>query len=174
MNKWEYKGFQASVEFSPQDNLIVGKIASIDSLVMFSAENVTDLHDEFVAAVDGYLEHCEDLGIQPQKPYKGSFNVRCGSELHRNMDQVAKCLGISLNEAVKRAFLDFVEKANQKDGSSRVLVIEGKREFPMSLQKVEMYEAGQYLGQGISMSSVGEEEQLAVLGRLHLRDQSRH
>lgn len=174
MNKWQYKGFQAAIEFSPQDDLIVGKIANIDSLVLFSADNVRDLHGEFVAAVDAYLEHCKDLGVEPQKPYKGSFNVRCGPELHRSLDQVAKRLGISLNEAVKRAFSDYVDKANQKEVSPRPLVMEGRREFAMSLQKVEMYEAGQYLQQGISMSTVGEEEQLVVLGRLRLREQSRH
>lgn len=174
MNKWQYKGFQAAIEFSPQDDLIVGKIANIDSLVMFSAENVSDLHAEFVAAVDGYLEHCKDLGVEPQKPYKGSFNVRCGPELHRTLDQLAKRIGISLNEAVKRAFSEYVDKTSQKEASPRSLVMDGRREFAMSVQKVEMYAAGQYLQQSISMSNVGEEEQLAVLGRLRLREQSRH
>ena len=30
-----------------------------------------------------YLEFCAETGKQPEKPFKGSFNVRIGADLHR-------------------------------------------------------------------------------------------
>lgn len=108
----EYKGFRAKVELSFEDGLIVGQVADIDSLIVFSAENLADLRTEFEAAIDGYLAHCEEAGVAPQKPYKGSLNVRCGSEIHKGMDALAKRRGVSLNDEIKRALAAHLKHAN--------------------------------------------------------------
>jgi len=49
---------------------------------------VASLRASFEAAIDDYLALCEEKGIEPDKPFKGSFNVRIGSQLHR---QAALC-----------------------------------------------------------------------------------
>lgn len=110
INNFEYKGFTASVEFTPEEGLLVGKIADIDALIMFSADNVSDLAKEFKASVDGFISHCEEAGIEPAKPYKGTFNVRIGPEAHRRIAKVAKATGVSLNEAMRRASEEFIER----------------------------------------------------------------
>jgi len=33
--------------------------------------------------VDDYLELCEEKGNEPERPFKGPFDVRTGSDLHR-------------------------------------------------------------------------------------------
>ena len=37
----------------------------------------------FEEAVDDYLELCKEEGKEPEKPFKASFNVRTGTDLHR-------------------------------------------------------------------------------------------
>lgn len=112
MSDFEHRGFTASIEFSMDDELLVGKISNIDALIMFSAENVKDLKSEFRAAVEEYISHCNEAGVEPCKPYKGTFNVRVGSELHRAVANVARRKGIALNDAIKQASIDYVERAN--------------------------------------------------------------
>jgi predicted HicB family RNase H-like nuclease len=41
--------------------------------------------------------------VQPERPFKGSFNVRIGSELHRKAALEASGRGISLNALVEDA-----------------------------------------------------------------------
>lgn len=68
-------------------------------------------HDEgdptFKEAVEDYLELCAEQGRQPDRPFKGSFSVRVGKELHRQAVLMARQQGLSLNafviEALKEA-----------------------------------------------------------------------
>lgn len=55
------------------------------------------LRSAFEEAVDDYLNLCRQEGRQPEQPFKGSFNVRMGSELHR---RAALC---AINQVVKEA-----------------------------------------------------------------------
>ena len=57
-----------------------------------------------------YIEDCKADGIQPEKSYKGSFNVRITPDLHRKVSLCAACKGISLNAAVEAAIQDYVGK----------------------------------------------------------------
>lgn len=141
MNDWTYKGFLASVEFSAEDNLLVGKIVGIDSLVLFSAENVANLKTEFKKAVDEYLDDCELLGVAPQLPFKGSFNIRPGADLHRRLHLVARKQKISLNEAVKRAIGDYVDKAEvaRKLGDKAEIFLRVDEGFSMHLRPGETF-----------------------------------
>jgi len=75
----------------------------IDDLVTFEADNAQELEANFHSAVDEYLETCEALGREPQKVYKGVFNVRIEPELHRKVYQEAVKAGVSLNSFVRQA-----------------------------------------------------------------------
>lgn len=57
--------------------------------------------------MDEYLADCKELGREPNQPFKGSFNVRIGSELHRKATIRAAEQGIKLNEFIKNS----IEKA---------------------------------------------------------------
>ena len=47
-----------------------------------------------------YLEICGKQGIEPERPLKGSFNVRIGPELHRKLALAAARKRISLNKYI--------------------------------------------------------------------------
>jgi len=46
---------------------------------------------------------------EPQKYYKGSFNVRISPEVHRKADLLAKSKRISLNKFVEKAISDSIK-----------------------------------------------------------------
>lgn len=108
-NVLEYKGYYSKVQFSSTDNVLHGKIEGIADLVTFESESCCDIENEFRAAVDDYLEFCEQIGKCPDKPYKGSFNVRIAPELHKRADVEAKKHGISLNQFVSDAITSYLK-----------------------------------------------------------------
>ena len=104
----KYKDQIGSVEFDFEDNCLHGQLLHISDLVTYEAETLEHLRREFEAAVDDYLDTCAELGVEANKPFKGSFNVRIGPELHKQITFKASELGISVNDAVTRAVSDFV------------------------------------------------------------------
>ncbi len=102
----EYKGYQGSVEFSAEDKVFFGKIDAIRDLVSFEGTDVAGLEKGFKEAVDDYLALCKEEGREPDKPYKGSFNVRTHSpEIHRRLASVAARKKLNLNAVAEEAFL---------------------------------------------------------------------
>jgi predicted HicB family RNase H-like nuclease len=98
-----YKGFIGSVHFSAEDEIFYGKIEAINDLIMFEGKTVQELKKNFHEAVDDYLETCKALGREPNKPFKGGFNVRISPEMHKKAIERATMLGISLNQLVQKA-----------------------------------------------------------------------
>jgi len=98
-----YKGYDGSVEFSDEDNILYGKVEGIRSLISFEGEDVNSLRKAFKEAVDDYLETCIVRKIEPEKPFKGSFNVRVGPVLHRKLSLLAVQKHTSINSMVKKA-----------------------------------------------------------------------
>ena len=82
-NTMEYKGYVGSVEFSEEDGLFYGKVMGIRALISYEGTTAHELVDDFHGAVEDYLALCEAEGKEPEKAYKGSFNVRISPELHK-------------------------------------------------------------------------------------------
>lgn len=99
----QYKGYFASVQFSAEDEVFFGKLLGINDLVSFEGTTVKELKDAFKEAVEDYLETCKELEKDPEKMYKGSFNVRIPSELHRQAALVSAGKNMSLNDFVRYA-----------------------------------------------------------------------
>ena len=102
-NILEYKGYYTKIEYSAEDKVLFGKIEGISDLVNFESESSETIENEFHAAVDDYLAFCKDLGKDPDKPYKGMFNVRVSPELHRMAAITADKRGETLNAFVAQA-----------------------------------------------------------------------
>lgn len=102
-NVLQYKDYLAAIEFSAEDEVFYGKILGIDDLVNFEGASVKELKKAFQDAVEDYLDTCKELGKEPNKTYKGTFNVRIGSELHKEAAIFAASHNISLNDFVKTA-----------------------------------------------------------------------
>ena len=107
-----YKGYIGSVHFSAEDEVFHGKIEAINDLIMFEGKSVKELKKAFYEAVDDYLKTCEKIGREPQKTFRGSFNVRIDPEIHRQIAIKAATAGISLNQFVQRALVRTVAGKN--------------------------------------------------------------
>lgn len=108
-DKLIYKNFIGSVHFSSDDNVFYGKIEGINDLVTFEADNVVGLRTAFKEACDDYLEICEQNNKKPFKSFKGSFNIRISSELHRKLNEKAIKLGLPINRLIQKAIEHEVE-----------------------------------------------------------------
>ena len=96
----KYKDYIASVDYSVDDKVFYGKLFGIDDYVDFFSENASEIENEFHKAVDDYLAFCKEIGKQPEKAYKGSFNIRISPELHRQLAIEATAENISLNQHI--------------------------------------------------------------------------
>lgn len=102
-NTFEYKGYIGSIEFSEEDTLFFGKVLGIRSLISYEGKNADELISDFHSAVDDYLAVCEAEGREPEKAYKGSFNIRISPELHKQLVVCATSRQMSLNSFVENA-----------------------------------------------------------------------
>lgn len=90
-----YKGYQGSVTW--EDGLLAIRVLHIDDLVIDHCRDAAKVENTFHALVDEYIETCSELDREPEKPFKGSFNVRISPDLHRLAAMAATSAGISLN-----------------------------------------------------------------------------
>lgn len=111
-NLLEYKGYVGSIEFSEVDLVFYGKVQGIRSLISYEGENAKTLIADFHAAVDDYLALCEERGVEPERAYKGTFNIRISPDLHKAVAIYAYEHKKSLNSVVENALSGFMMQAN--------------------------------------------------------------
>ena len=114
-NILEYKGYHTKAEVDLNDKVIYGKIEGIKDLVNFESETLEGFEEEFHLAVDDYLQLCEQVGKNPEKEYKGTFNIRISPELHKKVALLAFKSGESLNQTVEKAIQSYVSGISQSE-----------------------------------------------------------
>ena len=102
-NTMEYKGYVGSVEFSETDGVLFGKVQGIRSLISYEGTTVSELVHDFHDAVDDYLALCAEEGSEPEVAYKGSFNIRIGSDRHKRAAIYAMAHHQTLNAFIVEA-----------------------------------------------------------------------
>ena len=110
----EYKGYLGSVHYSDDDQCFYGKIEHIRDLVSYEGQNVTSIKRSFEDSVNDYLGTCKAKGKVPDRPFKGSFNVRTGPELHRQAYIYAQEKKINLNTVIVSALENYLPKNKHK------------------------------------------------------------
>lgn len=99
-----YRGYSARVEYSPEDEALVGRVVGISDSVSFHGESVSEMVQSFHDAVDSYIMSFEAKGEPPQKPYSGQVMFRIPPELHARAATAAAVAGKSLNQWVTEVF----------------------------------------------------------------------
>lgn len=105
---FEYKGYSGSIEYSAADDVMHGKVLGIRSLLSYEGDSIKNLRKDFEETIDEYIADCAEEGVEPEKPYKGSFNVRVTPELHRSLAIYSASHGRTLNSTVEEAIKRFV------------------------------------------------------------------
>jgi predicted HicB family RNase H-like nuclease len=98
MNTMSHKGYTARVEYDERDNIFVGRILGIRSIISFHGETVAELRAEFELAVKEYLAECKREGVHPDKPASGKLLLRVPPEIHGRALVAAQAAGKSLNQ----------------------------------------------------------------------------
>ncbi len=111
MKYLEYKGYTGSIEYSPEDDLLYGKVLGVRDLISYEGETGKLLEADFKEAIDTYLADCKAVGKKPEKPFKGSFNVRIPATLHQKAALLAMEAKTSLNNFVAEAIRLKVQKS---------------------------------------------------------------
>jgi predicted HicB family RNase H-like nuclease len=96
-NTMQYRGYSALVEYSAEDECLVGHLTGINDIVGFHGDSVEEMQRAFEEAVDFYLESCAKMGHEPNKPYSGRVTLRLPPELHARLASQAEMEGSSLN-----------------------------------------------------------------------------
>ncbi|NPU86563.1 MAG: type II toxin-antitoxin system HicB family antitoxin [Syntrophaceae bacterium] len=106
-NILQYKGYTGSVAFDADDKIFHGRVLGIRAIIGFEGTTVEDLEKDFQAGVSDYLNMCAGKGMEPEKPFKGTFNIRIDPSLHQQLVVHAVDEGKTLNAFIR----DVLEKA---------------------------------------------------------------
>ncbi len=112
----QYNGYNAKVEYSDEDKCFFGVIIGINDSISFEGQSIEELKEAFKEAVEDYLDMCKRLSKEPEKTYKGSFNVRINPMLHKQAALVAAANGLTLNKLVEAAVEQCVQGEGNYDG----------------------------------------------------------
>ena len=102
-NLLEHKGYYGTVEYSAADKVLFGKVLGINGLISYEGDSIQSLKGDFEGAIDDYLEMCAEKGIEPERAYRGDFNVRVSPELHKSLVFYSASHGQTLNSTVEEA-----------------------------------------------------------------------
>lgn len=98
----KYKDYYGSIHYESEAPIFYGKLEFIKALVSYEATDAVGIKKAFEEAVDDYLEMCRKEKIVPEKPFKGSFNIRVGSQLHERIALAAQRENVSINNYICR------------------------------------------------------------------------
>jgi predicted HicB family RNase H-like nuclease len=113
MKNLEYKGYTGSIEYSKEDDLLFGKVLGVRGLISYEGKTGNELENDFKEAIVTYLSDCNEKEIAPEKPFKGSFNVRVSAELHQKAALLAKEEKMSLNSFVAESIRERIFKESR-------------------------------------------------------------
>lgn len=115
ISQLEYKDYVGTIEADADNDKLFGKLAYMRDNVSYEGKTVGELSIAFEKAVDTYLNNCARHNKKPDKPFKGSFNVRTGPELHRRASMASQ--HTSLNAFVCEAIREKLERESLKQKS---------------------------------------------------------
>jgi predicted HicB family RNase H-like nuclease len=82
MNTMSYRGYTARIDFDDRDNLFVGRVLGLRSIISFHGQTVEELRAQFAVAMDDYVADCQEQGVSPEKPASGKLLLRVSPEIH--------------------------------------------------------------------------------------------
>lgn len=87
----------------PELGIFYGKMEASVDLVSYEGETAKEVKAAFEEAAESCLETCVEVGMKPDKPCTGTFNVRVITELHGKAAILPKQRTISMNQLVGEA-----------------------------------------------------------------------
>lgn len=120
MDILKYKEYEGTAELDMARGVCRGKLLFIDDLVTYESTTPQGLQREFEAAVDDYLQTCAAIEKEPQRPFRGLFNVRVPPSIHRAAAVRAAYDNVALNEVVLRALDAYLNSRSEVNHNVKV------------------------------------------------------
>ena len=108
-NTMKYKTYIGSVEFDEEKEMFFGSVLGIRTSINYQGQDAGALVRDFHRAVDDYFAACAAAETEPERAYKGTFNVRVSENLHREAALYGLNNNMSLNSVVENALQNMVE-----------------------------------------------------------------
>ncbi|GHT60996.1 antitoxin HicB [Bacteroidia bacterium] len=104
MGHFHYKGYNGTVEYSEADHCLFGSVVGMNkSCILYEGNTIDELKAAFETAIDDYVESRKANGLEPEKPYTGSLNIRISPEIHSKIAMYAKDNGTSINAFIRKS-----------------------------------------------------------------------
>jgi predicted HicB family RNase H-like nuclease len=106
-----YKGYSGQVEFDDEADILHGRVIGIKDVITFEGKTVDDIRVAFHDSVDDYLDFCQELEQEPDKPFSGKLPFRTSPERHRRIYLAAKKAGESINSWMDNVLSEAADEA---------------------------------------------------------------
>ncbi len=117
-NTLTYKGYSGVVEFDGEAGVLHGRVVGLRDVVTFQGETVAETRQAFQDSVDDYLEWCQELGHEPERPCSGELRLRMTPERHRAVTTASAIRGESINACLNRYIQGGLEKEMGRSSES--------------------------------------------------------
>ena len=107
----QHRDYEGSVLYSAEDKCLHGRVLGIRDMISYGGKTVEDLEQNFRDAVDEYLAFCQETGKTPNKPFKGSLNIRISHDLHLRASRFAEEHHQKLNAVINEALAEYLQKS---------------------------------------------------------------
>lgn len=114
MKHLEYKSYTGSISYDRKEKLFYGQVQGIKSLISYEGVDGPSLESDFQGAIDEYLKECDEEGIEPERAFKGSFNIRVSPHVHKKLFWAAQSKRMSLNSYVQESLSAALDRLDKK------------------------------------------------------------
>jgi predicted HicB family RNase H-like nuclease len=98
MNTMNHKGYTARIEFDERDDIFVGRVLGLHTMISFHGETVAELRSALETAIEEFLRDCKEQAVRPEKPASAKLMLRVPPEVHGAALVAAQAAGKSLNQ----------------------------------------------------------------------------
>ena len=106
-NTVKYKGYTALVEFSDEDDCLIGKVIGIRDVIVFDGNTVEEIRKNFHDIVDHYITACSKTGREPNTPVS-EIMVPVSPMLYAKASNMAEYDGVPVRTVMETALQKFI------------------------------------------------------------------
>jgi predicted HicB family RNase H-like nuclease len=103
-----YKGYEAQVYFSEDDNIFWGEVVNIakPTTILFESQNAKNLAKEFHKSVDAYLDSCLSMQRLVKNLLSDKVSIQIDKDLHYKIKTNAEFDKISVDNYLSKIITD--------------------------------------------------------------------
>ena len=91
----QYKNYIASIEYSKEDRCYVGEVIGLkNTIIAFDGSTIEEAYYQFLEMIEGHIEACEELGIEPEVP--STISISLPTDLYIEVSEKAESKGLTV------------------------------------------------------------------------------